>query len=596
MKAAEQAMWHRAAWEERCAFSEVWTASVEKYPDRPFLRFEVSEQEHVEWSYSEFDGLVGQVAGSLAKMGVSRGRSVHLALANSPLFVAVWLATLRLGGWIVPSDPHGRAPELGDHISRTNPAVGICASDRAAVYREAVDAAGERFLSAAGALSSGNQSSSSEKTAQNDNDTDRKSISRPFQPPEVLALEESPAGISALADIASGSVFPSNGTVIPNSSGNSISGSSSSISTDLGNTTDLGDAASLDLAAVAFTSGTTGRPKGVEITQANYAFCGKVMAEAAGLHADHRWLVVLPLFHANAQYYSFASAIWAGASVALMPAFSASRFLNQAKRHQATHASLFAAPMRMILARGAEPVEGLRLEHCWFAQNVTSQQHSQLGKLLGCAPRQLYGMTETIPAVLSDRLDELADPLSMGRVTPGCAVQVQDEDGNETADDEVGEVAVSGEPGISLFKGYMDDPETTSASFRNGWFLTGDRARRDRHGRHYFAGRHSEILKVAGENVSVVEIEQHLAEHPDVLEAAVVGCPDAIRDEVPVGYVVAADPSAPPSEESLRRWCEERLSKPKRPQSFTLLDELPRTSVGKIRKFLLAEQAADSAE
>ena len=561
-----------AAWEGHRPFSEVWAASVEKYPDSPFLRFEISEHEHTEWSYSEFDGLVGQVAGSLAKLGVGRGRSVHLALANSPLFVAVWLATLRLGGWIVPSDPHGRAPELGDHISRTNPAVGICARDRAAVYREAVDAAGKQFLSAADAQSSGTQSSSTENTARNN--TARKSTSRPLQSPEVLALEESPSGVADLANIASEAVSTDTASPVVTSA-------------------HLGNPASL--AAVAFTSGTTGRPKGVEITQANYAFTGKVMAEAAGLHADHRWLVVLPLFHANAQYYSFASAIWAGASVALMPAFSASRFLNQAKRHQATHASLFAAPMRMILARGAEPVEGLRLEHCWFAQNVTSEQHAQLGELLGCAPRQLYGMTETIPAVLSDRLDDLADPSSMGRVTPGCAVQVQDEDGGETADGEVGEVAVAGEPGISLFRGYMDDPETTSVSFRNGWFLTGDRARRDEHGRHYFAGRHSEILKVAGENVSVVEIEQHLAEHPDVLEAAVVGCPDAMRDEVPVGYVVAADPSAPPSEESLRRWCEERLSKPKRPQSFTLLDELPRTSVGKIRKFLLAEQAADSA-
>lgn len=525
---------HRAAWEEHRPLSEVWAASVEKHSHRPFLRFEISENETAEWSYSEFDRLVGQVASSLAKLGVGRGRSVHLALANSPLFVVVWLATLRLGGWIVPSDPHGRAPELSDHISRTNPAVGICASERAAVYREAADAAGKQLA--------------------------------------VLALEESPAGISALADIAAGSVSPANGTVIPN-----------------------GIPASLDLAAVAFTSGTTGRPKGVEITHANYAFCGKIMAEAAHLHADHRWLVVLPLFHANAQYYSFASAIWAGASVALMPAFSASRFLTQAERHRATHASLFAAPMRMILARGATPVAGLRLEHCWFAQNVALQQHAQLADLLGCAPRQLYGMTETIPAVLSDRLDDLADPASMGRVTPGCAVQVQHEDGSETASDEVGEVAVAGEAGITLFKGYMDDPETTSASFRDGWFLTGDRARRDEHGRYYFAGRHSEILKVAGENVSVVEIEQQLAEHPDVLEAAVVGCPDAVRDEVPVGYVVAADPSAPPSEESLRGWCEERLSKPKRPQSFTLLDELPRTSVGKIRKFLLTEQAADSA-
>ena len=83
-----------------------------------------------------------------------------------------------------------------------------------------------------------------------------------------------------------------------------------------------------------FTSGTTGRPKGVEITQANYAFAGKTMAEAADLHSEDRQLVVLPLFHANAQYYSFASAIWAGASVALMHTFSASGFLSQAARHR----------------------------------------------------------------------------------------------------------------------------------------------------------------------------------------------------------------------------------------------------------------------
>ena len=101
-----------------------------------------------------------------------------------------------------------------------------------------------------------------------------------------------------------------------------------------------------------FTSGTTGRPKGVEVTQANYAFAGATMAAACDLTADDRQLVVLPLFHANAQYYSFAAAIAVGASVALMPTFSASRFVDQAARHGATCASLFAGPIRMILARG----------------------------------------------------------------------------------------------------------------------------------------------------------------------------------------------------------------------------------------------------
>ena len=130
-----------------------------------------------------------------------------------------------------------------------------------------------------------------------------------------------------------------------------------------------------DRLAVMFTSGTTSAPKGVELTQANYAFAGDVMAAAASLAADDRQLVVLPLFHANAQYYSFASAISVGASVAMVPTFSASRFRLQAAELAATHASLFAAPIRMILARdpGGE-VDGLRLRHVWFAQNLTVDQ------------------------------------------------------------------------------------------------------------------------------------------------------------------------------------------------------------------------------
>jgi crotonobetaine/carnitine-CoA ligase len=351
--------------------------------------------------------------------------------------------------------------------------------------------------------------------------------------------------------------------------------------------------AALDRAAVMFTSGTTGTPKGVEITQANYAFAGTTMASAAGLTAHHRQLVVLPLFHANAQYYSFASAIAVGASVALMHTFSASGFLTQAARHRATHASLFAAPIRMILARGATPVEGVHLQHCWYAMNISDAQHQTLTDLFGCAPRQLYGMTETIPAVLTDHATAPV-PSSMGFVTAGCTVDVQRPDGRSTAPGEVGEIVVGGTPGITLFAGYLDDAATTAASFRDGWFLTGDRASRDESGRFFFDGRRADVLKVAGENVSTVEVEQVLSAHPGVLEAAVVGHPDDVRDEVPVGFVVAADRANPPSVDELQQWCAERLTKSKRPRDITFVDELPRTSVGKIRKFLLRDPDAES--
>jgi crotonobetaine/carnitine-CoA ligase len=495
-------------------FAGRWRAAVEHVGDRPFLTFEDAEGGVTDWSYGEFDRLVASVAAGLARRGVGPGSAVHLALANSPAFVAVWLAATQLGAWIVPSDPAATAPELAEHVKRTSPAVGVCAVERAATYRE-------------GAVGG----------------------------PEVVAVDEADPEVDGLR--AEPGDWPPERPAPPR------------------------------WAAVMFTSGTTSAPKGVVVTQANYAFAGDVMAAAAGLSALDRQLVVLPMFHANAQYYSFAAAISVGASVALMHSFSASRFLSQAAQHAATHASLFAAPMRMILARGATPVDNLDLRHCWYAQNVTADQYDELAQLMRCRPRQLYGMTETIPAVLTNRaLDPVPD--SMGFPTHGCQVDVRLQGTDEPVPDgEVGEIVVGGDRGVTLFAEYLDDPATTAGSFVNGWLRTGDLAVRDAEGRFAFAGRRSDVLKVAGENVSVVEVEAVLAEHPSVLEAAVVGEPDEIRDEVPVGFVVQQPGRSPLSEAELLVWCEQRLSKAKRPRRVEIVDELPRTSVGKIRKFLL---------
>jgi crotonobetaine/carnitine-CoA ligase len=150
---------------------------------------------------------------------------------------------------------------------------------------------------------------------------------------------------------------------------------------------------------------------------------------------------------------------------------------------------------------------------------------------------------------------------------------------------------VTGEPGVTLFAEYLSDPTTTAASYRGEWFRTGDLAWRDEAGRFYFAGRRGDVLKVAGENISTVEVEAVLSDHPSVLEAAVVGAADPVRDEVPVAYVVQAPGATPVTGEELEAYTSERLAPAKRPREYHFVDELPRTSVGKIRKFLLRGDA-----
>lgn len=495
-------------------FAERWRRAVECAGDRPFLTFDDLEGNVRRWTYAEFDALVAEVAGRMRELGAEGGGRIHLMLANSPAFVALWLAAARIGATIVPADPRARARELTEHFRRTKPVVGICSTEMEETYRDAAEAEELRYIAVAEA------------------DCELGDLRGPS-----LAEGTAPGP--------------------------------------------------LDAAAIMFTSGTTAAPKGVVVTQANYAFAGDVMAAAAALRPDDRCIVVLPLFHANAQYYSFAAAISVGAQVALMARFSASGFIEQVRRHEATHASLFAAPIRMILARTAPETAPVKLAHCWFAQDLAPSEYEAFAELIGVRPRQLYGMTETIPAVLTAPVLEPM-PDSIGRPTIACDVRLVAPDGEgEPPPGEVGEIAVSGRPGIELFAGYLDDPETTAASFREGLFLTGDLARRDERGRYRFAGRRGDVLKVAGENVSTVEVESVLAEHPGVLDCAVVGEADPVRDEVPVAHVVRAEGHEELDEAALIEWCRRLLAPSKVPRRVVFHEKLPRTSVGKIRKFAL---------
>jgi carnitine-CoA ligase len=211
-------------------------------------------------------------------------------------------------------------------------------------------------------------------------------------------------------------------------------------------------------------------------------------------------------------------------------------------------------------------------------------------------------MTETSPAVLmSRRLDP--PKTTLGTPTPGCHVRLRDPETVAPVEiDQVGEIQVGGYPGLSLFAGYRDNEEafTTSIADKSDdgfvWFRSGDLGRLESDGEVTFVGRGGDIVKVAGENVSVVEIESMIVEHPDVLDAAVVGTPDPLRDEVPIAFVVPVAGAPPTFADEIMKWCERRLSGPRRPREIHIVDELPRTAVGKIQRFRLTSGSSGARE
>jgi carnitine-CoA ligase len=511
---------------ESTTFQAQWQNAVRERPNATFLVFLDDDDTQHRWTYAEFDLLVSRTAGKLSTLGVRRGDAVHCALRNSPAFVLVWLASAQLGAWMVSSDPASSRTDLASQFSRTQPQVGVCATDRAAAYREA---------------------------------------SQGFRHTLIEVDED-------FRDTTDGSPL-------------------------LGRTAPSTPVAAHERLALMFTSGTTSTPKGVVLTQANYGHMGESMASLADLGEGHRWFVSLPLFHGNAQFYCFAPAINRGASVALASKFSASRWVQQARLVGATHTSLFAAPIRMILARSTTDAGRLELAHAWFAQDLAPEHYHEFARLIGCLPRQLYGMTETVSVATADMRARPSSDV-IGTPTRGREVELRDPaSGQRVREGDPGVLCIRGTPGVDLFKEYLDDPERTAqalrADSRGTWLYTGDLVRADSEGNLRFVGRVDDVIKVGGENVSLTEVEAHLAGAPGVLEVAVVAKEDAVLDKVPVAFVVPDHRTRPPTLEELGTWSSENLVPSARPRQWAIVETLPRTSVGKIRRFALSAHDTD---
>lgn len=345
-----------------------------------------------------------------------------------------------------------------------------------------------------------------------------------------------------------------------------------------------------DGALVLYTSGTTGRPKGVLSTHANLAAQCRALVGAWGWSGDDRILHVLPLHHVHGIVNALCCALWSGATCEFGDPAPAAVW----ERLGSGEVTLFmAVPTvygRLIRAweaaspearrRWSRGARGARLMVSGSAALPVATLE-RWREITGHTLLERYGMTE-IGMALSNPLAGERRPGGVGRPLPGVEVRLVDDDGRPVVGDS-GQIAVRGP---QVFKEYWGQPRETAAAFRDGWFLTGDEARRE-DGSYRILGRRSvDVLKTGGYKVSALEVEELYRAHPAVRDVAVVGAPDPEWGQrICAAWTPAARPKpALPSGAELRAWGKQRLAPYKVPHEFRMIDRLPRNAMGKVRK------------
>jgi crotonobetaine/carnitine-CoA ligase len=346
---------------------------------------------------------------------------------------------------------------------------------------------------------------------------------------------------------------------------------------------------------IIFTSGTTAAPKGVVLTHANWLWAGERASHWHRLDHRDRLLTALPLFHVNAQSFTLLAALTVGATAIFLEEYSASRFLDQLRRHRATQTNLVATLVRTLLAQPPRDDDAEhQLRRVGYAINVSDAEKEAFERRFGVELLNGYGLSEAMTEVtVCPVYGERRWP-SIGRPAFGREVRIAHAAG-EAPIGEVGEILVKGVPGRTIMKEYYRDPEATAATIVDGWLHTGDNGYFDADGFLYFYDRAKDVIKRGGENVSASEVEATLTGHPAIALAAVIGIPDPVRDEAVMAFVVA-EPGAELDAEEVRRHCAEQLARFKVPTAIEVVDSLPTTSIGKVEKKLLREMAARTAE
>ena len=508
---------------------QAWDQLAAMHGSKTAVVFEDAVGNISEYSYAEFNGEINRAANLFLSLGIEKGDRVATQLNNCPEFLISWFGLAKIGAITVPINAQCLRNECEYIIQHCEIKTVIVESQFVSHY-QSEDAGGSQ--------------------------------------PNIL--------VARIADH-----IESSGTI---NFSRELKNQPSELLQNVPVSSD-------DIAEIIFTSGTTSCPKGVVITHYNLLFAGHYSSWMCSLRDDDRYLTIMPACHIDFQCTTAMPAFHSGAALILVEKYSATKFWGQICHHRATVTECIPLVIRTLMLQPEAPWEKEhQLREVLFYLNLSEKEKEQFTKRFNVRLLTSYGMTETIVGNITDTPGFERRWPAIGRPGFCYEVRIVDASNQEVKPGELGEIVIKGIPGKTLFREYYNNPEATAKTYDSeGWLHTGDFARMDNDGYFFFVDRNVNLIKRSGENISSTEIENVLITHSQILDAAVIGVPDEMYDEI-VKAVVVQEESAFLTEADIQGYCSERLAKFKVPAVIEFRKKLPRTSTGKVKKSLLKNE------